>query len=139
MSRGNRPEQGAAAVRLVDGGARAEVDATPTLPEMPAVQVDEHGKVVQTGAKTIDPRDALSRALERDYLQTLGSLSRVPHALVSLMDIPTGRIGPREAFLVSQIDGMLSIDELLDVSGLPRVEALRVLLRLVQIGYVEID
>ena len=44
------------------------------------------------------------------------------------------QIGPRAAFLVSRIDGGITYDELLDVSGMPRMEALRYLCQMVMRG-----
>ena len=122
-----------------EADAPSDLDSPSTVPEMPTAVTDAAGQVVQTGAKAIAVDDVLERALVRDYTKTIGSLDRIPVATVQLLDIPTGGIGPREAFLLTQIDGMLSIDDLLDVSGLPRVEALRVLVRLMQLGYVRVD
>ena len=39
-------------------------------------------------------------------------------------------ISPRAAFLLSRVDGTLSLDEILDVSGMPRLEAYRYLCQL---------
>ncbi len=46
-------------------------------------------------------------------------------------------LDPRTAFLLSRIDGMMSVDELLEISGMPRFEALRLLAQLVRQGVVE--
>ena len=48
----------------------------------------------------------------------------------SLQELQSAPINPRAAFLLSRIDGTLTIDELLDVSGMPRLEAYRHLCQL---------
>ena len=44
----------------------------------------------------------------------------------------------REGFLLAQIDGLLSVDELLDVSGMEHGEALEVIAKLVTLGLVAV-
>jgi hypothetical protein len=60
----------------------------------------------------------------------LGDLSRQPQLAKPLHELANAPISPRAAFLLSRIDGMLSIDEILDVSGMPRLEAYRHLCQL---------
>ena len=80
-----------------------------------------------------DPNSALAQKLihrNRDTIMTiyqsyLGDLERQPHLARPLHELGTTPIGPRAAFLLSRIDGMLSLDEILDVSGMPRLEAYR--------------
>lgn len=86
-----------------------------------AEQIVERG-----GAAPVD--DAL---VMRAYEQIIGRLDAVPRY---------GKAGPdldsRSAFLLSRIDGAMTIDDLLDISGMPRRDALRVLARLVLSGTV---
>jgi hypothetical protein len=60
----------------------------------------------------------------------LGDLDRTPQLAKPLHELSKEPISPRAAFLLSRIDGMLTIDELLDVSGMPRMEAYRHLCQL---------
>ncbi len=60
----------------------------------------------------------------------LGDLQRQPTLARPLHELATAPISPRAAFLLSRIDGMLSLDEILDVSGMPRLEAYRYLCQL---------
>jgi hypothetical protein len=60
----------------------------------------------------------------------LGDLDRTPQLAKPLHELANAPISPRAAFLLSRIDGMLTIDELLDVSGMPRLEAYRYLCQL---------
>lgn len=85
-----------------------------------------------------DPNSALAQKLihrNRDTVQTvfqnfLGDLSRTPLLARPLHELASAPISPRAAFLLSRIDGMISIDEILDVSGMPRIEAFRHLCQL---------
>jgi hypothetical protein len=60
----------------------------------------------------------------------LGDLERQPQLARPLHELATAPISPRAAFLLSRIDGTLTIDEILDVSGMPRLEAYRHLCQL---------
>lgn len=60
----------------------------------------------------------------------LGDLDRTPQLAKPLHQLGQEPITPRAAFLLSRIDGMITIDELLDVSGMPRLEAYRHLCQL---------
>lgn len=89
-------------------------------------------------AMSEDPNSALAQKLlhrHRDQTMTvfqnfLGDLSRQPQLAKPLHELASAPISPRAAFLLSRIDGMLSIDEILDVSGMPRLEAYRHLCQL---------
>jgi hypothetical protein len=43
---------------------------------------------------------------------------------------------PRAVFLLSRMDGMLTLEELVDVSAMPRLEALRLLREWIEMGYI---
>ena len=85
-----------------------------------------------------DPNSALGQKLihrHRDqmlnvYQAFLGDLQRQPMLARPLHELASAPISPRAAFLLSRIDGQLSMDELLDVSGMPRIEAYRYLCQL---------
>src|SRR5207237_5473842 len=85
-----------------------------------------------------DPNSALAQKLihrNRDTIMTvfqafLGDLQRTPVLARPLHELGKMSIHPRAAFLLSRIDGTLSIDETLDVSGMPRLEAYRYLCQL---------
>lgn len=72
------------------------------------------------------------RVLVRAYELAIGPLDQpVRHGSAP------ATLDPRTAFLLSRIDGMMSVDELLEISGMPRFEALRLLAQLVRQGVVE--
>ncbi|MFT3699099.1 MAG: hypothetical protein QM831_38490 [Kofleriaceae bacterium] len=85
-----------------------------------------------------DPNAALAQKLihrNRDAIMNifqmfLGDLDRQPQLARPLHELATAPISPRAAFLLSRIDGTLTIDEILDVSGMPRLEAYRHLCQL---------
>lgn len=89
-------------------------------------------------AMSEDPNSALAQKLlhrHRDdtmavFQSFLGDLLRQPQLAKPLHELASAPISPRAAFLLSRIDGMLSIDEILDVSGMPRLEAYRHLCQL---------
>jgi hypothetical protein len=60
----------------------------------------------------------------------LGDLDRQPELARPLHELANAPISPRAAFLLSRIDGTVTIDEILDVSGMPRLEAYRHLCQL---------
>ena len=53
-------------------------------------------------------------------------------------ELPREQIDSRAAFLLSRVDGNLSFEEILDVSGMTRLEALRHLARLVGRGILSV-
>jgi hypothetical protein len=69
--------------------------------------------------------------LEKIYQSLIGPFDRVPHHGESIPDLD-----PRAAFLLSRIDGSITVDDLLDVSGMPRLEAMRVLALLIRHGAI---
>jgi len=85
-----------------------------------------------------DPNSALAQKLihrNRDVMMAvltafLGELERVPELARPLHELANAPISPRAAFLLSRVDGILSLDEILDVSGMPRIEAMRYLCQL---------
>jgi hypothetical protein len=85
-----------------------------------------------------DPNSALAQKLihrNRDTMMNvfqtfLGDLQRQPHLARPLHELANSPISPRAAFLLSRVDGSLSLDEILDVSGMPRLEAYRYLCQL---------
>jgi hypothetical protein len=85
-----------------------------------------------------DPNSALAQKLihrNRDTIMSvfqgfLGNLDRQPSLARPLHELGSAPISPRAAFLLSRVDGSLTLDEILDVSGMPRLEAYRYLCQL---------
>ncbi len=95
-------------------------------------------------ALTQDPESALGQKLVQRHReeivtslqQYLGDMNHNPRLAKPMNELGGMQIGPRAAFLVSRIDGGITYDELLDVSGMPRMEALRYLCQMVMRGVV---
>ncbi|MFO0674212.1 MAG: hypothetical protein U0235_32120 [Polyangiaceae bacterium] len=66
------------------------------------------------------------------YEGRLGSLDRVPFVVVAREELRFQSLDHRAGFLLSHIDGVSPLDTILDVSGMPRLDALRILVELVQ-------
>jgi hypothetical protein len=89
-----------------------------------------------------DPNSALAQKLihrNREVIMNafqafLGDLDRAPVLARPLHELGSAPISPRAAFLLSRVDGTLSLDEILDVSGMPRLEAYRYLCQLLLRG-----
>jgi hypothetical protein len=65
--------------------------------------------------------------LSQMYLARLGSLAQVVRVAVPSDQIRWLSLDHRAGFLLSLIDGNSTIEELLDISGMPRLDALRIL------------
>ncbi|MCE9575941.1 MAG: hypothetical protein K8W52_22510 [Deltaproteobacteria bacterium] len=98
-------------------------------------------------ALTIEPDSAVAQKLvhrSRDqimgaYTGFLGDLQARPALAVPMHEVARQPLDTRAAFLLSRVDGTLTLDELLDVSGMPRLEALRHLANLVALGILALQ
>jgi len=77
--------------------------------------------------------------LEQHYLTRLGTLHSLPRVVVKPSEVRWLGLDHRAGFLLSQIDGEVTIDELLVVSGMPRLETLKTLVDLLQSEAIRID
>lgn len=76
-------------------------------------------------------KKALSPEEELDVMiETLGGLERVPQSRVRPGTLLKLKLAPSEAFILSLVDGRATLDEIVDMSGLPELEALLVLIEL---------
>lgn len=80
-------------------------------------------------------RERLSQA----YLSKLGALDGVPRVVVADADVRWLGLDHRAGFLLSRIDGMATTDEVMDMSGFERFEALRVLADLLERGAIVVQ
>jgi len=72
-------------------------------------------------------RQRCTEVLSQMYLARLGSLSQIVRVALSGDEIRWLSLDHRAGFLLAVIDGDSSIETLLDISGMPRLEALRIL------------
>ena len=78
------------------------------------------------------------RRHEHPYTSRLGGLGRVPRVAMPDTDLRWLGLDHRAGFLLSRVDGENTIDELVDVSGMPRLEALKTLVELLQVGAIRL-
>ncbi len=70
--------------------------------------------------------------LEKMFAAKIGSLERVPIVIVPRTQMRWLSIDHRAGFILSLIDGTSTVEMVLDVSGMPRLDTLRILHELVQ-------
>jgi len=93
--------------------------ARPSAPARPMPSGAPPATPAGHSAPPNDPREA-----ERALLERLGPLTAVP---VLVADVTKLNLDHRAAFVLRFLDGMSSIEDILDASGLPRLEALSIL------------
>src|SRR5262249_40232815 len=74
-----------------------------------------------------DAREGGRQLLLRIFETQLGSLKKVPRAQMMAEQISKLGLAPRFGFVLDRIDGSTSFDDLLDIAGMPRLDALRIL------------
>ncbi|HJK89724.1 MAG TPA: hypothetical protein RMH85_04840 [Polyangiaceae bacterium LLY-WYZ-15_(1-7)] len=91
-----------------------------------------------------DPEDAEAqrvatesrRRLEQFYTSQLGGLEAVHDVAMPESELRWLGLDHRAGFLLSRVDGAHSVEELVDVSGMPRLEALKTLAELLDLGAI---
>ena len=76
--------------------------------------------------------------LVRMYTSKLGSVRRVPVLAVAARDVRWLGLDHLAGFVLSQVDGSSSVEEILDVCTMDRLETLKTLVELVNLGAVRI-
>jgi hypothetical protein len=77
------------------------------------------------GAPTVRPREAAAEFLRR-----------VPRVTLSREELHAADLDHREYFLVTRMDGATTVEDLLDICGMPSEEALALIEGLVQRGII---
>jgi hypothetical protein len=80
-------------------------------------------------AEVIEPARPL---FERAFEAYVGALDQVPILAISEGVLATQGLDHRAGFLLSCIDGLMTTEHLLDIAGMPRFEALRILASLLR-------
>jgi hypothetical protein len=76
--------------------------------------------------------------LLRVYEGHIGEMTQVPLVAVPLHSIAAEHLDHRTGFLLSRIDGLLTYEDILDVAGMPRMEAYKILSALLRKGFIEV-
>jgi tetratricopeptide (TPR) repeat protein len=87
-------------------------------------------------AKTLKLLKRNQEILLKQYESRLSDLSAVPVIQVPQQEIVWHKLDHRAGFLLSRVDGMLSFDDILDISGMGRFEATRILAQLIEQGVI---
>ncbi|MCB9544038.1 MAG: hypothetical protein H6703_16545 [Myxococcales bacterium] len=70
------------------------------------------------------------------YRARLGSLGRVPRVRLRQQEIVWQSLDHREGFILSQVDGRTTYQDIIDIAGMPELESTRILARLVDHGVI---
>jgi hypothetical protein len=95
------------------------------MSELILAEEPEHVEAAECG-------DNCRSVLENMYAARLGPLDRVPMVVVHRAQMRWLSMDHRAGFVLSLIDGSSSVEMILDVSGMPKLDALRILHELVQ-------
>jgi hypothetical protein len=85
-----------------------------------------------SNAKAIKCADECKAKLIQMYTARIGPLDRVPMVMVAREQLRWLSIDHRAGFLLSHVDGVSSLEMILDVSGMPLLDALKILAELQQ-------
>lgn len=79
------------------------------------------------------------RHLEQAYTSKIGPLEAAPRVLLPPEELIWLNLNHRAGFLLSQVDGNVSYEDLISLSGMPRLDTLRILCSLLQEGVIGTD
>ncbi len=82
------------------------------------------------------PRARCEQALRASLEAKLGDPRRVPRMAMRPQELMKLSLAPQEGFVLSRIDGRISYEALFSVSGMPRMETLRALAHLLEVGAI---
>jgi len=83
--------------------------------------------------------ELLRAKLFRDYQASLGHLDRIPSVSGTAGDLQGRNLPPSAGFLLSMVDGLTPLADLISVSGMDRFEAMRSIHRMHEAGILEWD
>ncbi len=96
-------------------------------------------KVLKIDAENVSARAYMQRneaTLVKMYESKLGDMGRTPRQLMPPDEVIWMNMHHKAGFLLSQVDGQLSFEDLLVISGMPRFDTMRILADLVQQGII---
>jgi hypothetical protein len=80
--------------------------------------------------------DICRKMVARVYMTALGDRGDVPHLAMPEARLPSLALDRWAAFVVTRVDGQTSIDDIVDIAGLHRLDTLRILYELKQQGVI---
>ena len=81
--------------------------------------------------------ELLRAKIFRKYQNALGDLEQIPRVKEDAAELQGRNLPPSAGFLLSMVDGLTSLSDLITVSGMDRFEALRSLHRMSEAGILE--
>lgn len=102
----------------------------------PLASEDDADAAVEVDAEEEDVEGLDPEAQEAILRDRLAPCSRVPILAKRLTDLGEVLEDPKTAFVLGFVDGILPLDTIVEVTGLPELDTLRVLDRMVAIGVV---
>lgn len=88
-------------------------------------------------ADVIDLKRRAEESLQKMAESKLGDLKRIPHVAIDAGGVLWLNLDAKSAFLLSQIDGFVSYEELFMLSGMSRLETARILVQLRDEGVIK--
>ena len=76
--------------------------------------------------------------LEQLYINKIGSLDRVPVFALKDADLRWLGLDHRAGFVLSRVDGKATVEELVDICGMPRMEVFKTLIELLNQGAIHL-
>jgi hypothetical protein len=73
------------------------------------------------------------------YASKIGTLEGVPVHAMAESEVRWLGLDHRAGFLLSRVDGLSTVDEVLDICGMPRLEALKTLVDLLERGAIRVE
>lgn len=83
-------------------------------------------------------RESCRDVLIQMYTARLGSIDQVPRLAIPTAELQWLSLDHRAGFLLSCVDGRSTVEEILDVSGMPKLDALRILYTLLQQQIIDV-
>lgn len=84
-----------------------------------------------------DLKEENLRQIEMKYLAKLGPMESRPRLAISADQLVWHNLDPNKGFLISRVDGKVSVADLIDIVHLPRLETLRLLAELATDGIID--
>jgi hypothetical protein len=96
-------------------------------------------EVEQSDAEALRYAESCRKVLTQMYAARLGALDRVVTVAVPADQIRWLSLDHRAGFLLSLVDGISTLEEILDISGMSRLEALRIMYALLEQRVISIE
>ncbi len=130
-----------------EGTRSPAIDLHPSLSDLYAL--DDFSGALEVAERRLaeDPNDAYAQRIASDcrqvlaqmYLTRIGRWNQRPRVVVDDEQLRWLSLDHHSGFLLSLIDGQFTLEELLDICGMSRVEALKLLAELTEKGVVAIE